>query len=77
MNQMLADTVGITSGHYAGADWAFLIALIVAGIAAIAYATPARTTTTSDPPRSYSYARWAPVAVAAAIALIALGLLLL
>ena len=70
---MFAIDDGLITAHYDAADWMFLIGLILAGLAAIAYAVPA---TTTDPPR-YAYARWAPALAAAAVALVAFGLLLL
>ena len=73
MHTLLAVDDGLTNANYDAADWAFLVGLILAGLAAVAYAVPAKTT---DPPR-YAYARWAPALVAAAVALVAFGLLLL
>ena len=65
----------IATGHTWGADLAFLLAVIAAALAAVVQLLPARRTSPDGHP--VSYARFAPVLVAVALALVALGLLLL
>lgn len=70
---MLAD---IATGHHAGADVCFLIAVILAAIAALLVVAPRRRTRDTNGP-AVDYYVWAPLFGWAAVAVVALAWLLL
>lgn len=75
---MIAD---IAIGHHAGADVCFLLAVILAGLAAIVYAVGSRPlrrdTLEGGGVRTAPVAAWAPVLLSLAAGFLSLGLLIL
>lgn len=70
---MIAD---IAVGHHAAADVCFLLAVILAGLAALLVVIPRRRVRDTDG-RAVDYYVWAPLLGWAAVALLALAWLLL
>jgi hypothetical protein len=71
-------TADIATGHHAAADIAFLAAVIAAGLAAVIAAGLAAASSIIAPPaRAWHELVWAPILGWAAVALLALGLMLL